>query len=143
MKLGPEALADRPLGPQILLSGATNRVIDNDGWYSDAILMSYSGEIPEHVLGTDWSQPVSYDATDYDSGYHLVAYPDEEMRKAPPPVTPAVYTHPVKPTKPDKPVIVERPSYPSIDGDVIGGSEAWTQPQVVDLQQYEVETFSS
>ena len=145
MKLGPDALADRPVGPQILLSGAANRVIDNDGWYADAILMSYSdAQVPEYVVGTDFTQPASYeyDATDYDSGYNLVAYPNGDTRKVPAPATPAVYTHPVKP-KPDKPRVVEAPRYPSIDGDVVGGASSWSQPQVVDLEQYEVESFSS
>lgn len=142
MKLGPDALAERPTGPQILLAGAPNRVIDNDGWYADAILTSYSGEIPEYVLGTDWTQPAYIASVSYDHGYEPVAYGDETARKVPPPAQPAVYTHPVRP-KPDKPKIAAAPSYPSVDGDVIGPRDEWAQPQIVDLTQYETESFSS
>jgi len=61
MKPG-SALADRPIGPQILISGANNRVIDNDGWYANAPFGNYNGQVPEYVLGTDWTHPQTYDA---------------------------------------------------------------------------------
>ncbi|HEX6859889.1 MAG TPA: hypothetical protein VF138_06785 [Caulobacteraceae bacterium] len=129
MKLGPDALADRPIGPQILISGASARTIDNDGWYSDVDMTSYSGEVPDYVLGTDWTRPVAYD-----SGEAYVEYVSnvEETRKAPAPATPAVYTHPIKKPKP-KPIQV---SYPSQDGDILAGlHDGWprSEPQVVEI----------
>lgn len=130
MKLGPDTLAERPIGPQILISSATNRVIDNDGWYAEAILTNYSGEIPEYVLGTDSTRPFIYDVAYEPVEY---TYVEEETAKAPPPATPAVYTRPVvKETKPDKPQPV---SYPSLDGDIVGEiRNGWPAPaQVVQI----------
>lgn len=121
MKLGPDALADRPTGPQILISGASKRVIDTNGWYADARLMSATGEVPEHVLGTDWTQPVSYD----------VAY-EEPLPVEEPYVEQAAYEPPaVKVTNPPEPVEV---AYPSVDGDILAGlHEAPAPDQVVEV----------
>lgn len=131
MKLGPDALADRPIGPQILISGATNRTINNDGWYSDVNLTSYTGEVPEYVLGTDWTRPVAYDGGD--EAYVEYVSNVEEAQKAPAPATVAVYTHPVKKPQPPKAVKI---SYPTEDGDILAGlHDGWptTEPQVVEI----------
>jgi len=108
MKLGPEALADRPAGPQILISGASKRVIDGNGWYADAQLIGSTGEVPEYVIGTDWTRPVEapYEEASYD-------VPAEE-----PAVEEAAYVPPVTVTTPPEPTLV---SYPSVDGDILAG----------------------
>ena len=107
------ALADRPIGPQILISGASNRVIDEDGWYAQARLASYDGQTPEYVLGTDWTQPPAYD----------VAYADEAAPAEAVQETvadePGDFAAPVKVSSP--PQIVEKPRYPSEDGDILAG----------------------
>ncbi len=104
------ALADRPIGPQILISGASQRVIDNDGWYADAPMGAYEGEIPQYVLGTDWTQPPAYD----------VAYADPAAE----PVLDTAAADPgdfVAPVEiPEQPKLAKA-HMPSEDGDILAG----------------------
>jgi hypothetical protein len=126
MKLGPDALADRPTGPQILISGASKRVIDANGWYADARLISAGGEVPEYVLGTDWTQPVSYDVAYEEAVYDPL--PAEE-----PYVEQAAYEPPA--VKVSTPPEVTQASYPSVDGDILAGlHEAAAPDQVVEVE---------
>jgi len=114
MKLGPDALADRPTGPQILVSGEARRAIDADGWYADTQMISSNGEIPEYVLGTDWTQVVGSDAPVYeDYTYEPVA---EERA---PTIEEAAYPTTVKiVSAPDD---ADEVAYPSEKGDILGG----------------------
>lgn len=114
MKPG-DALADRPIGPQILVSGANNRVIDNDGWYADTQLVAYNGQVPEYVLGTDWTQPQTYN----------VAYVDEAPQAAPAVedvavavADPSGFAAPVKISSPPN---ATKTHLPSEDGDILAG----------------------
>jgi hypothetical protein len=127
MKLGPNALADRPIGPQILVSGASKRVIDANGWYADVQFAGYSGQVPDYVLGTDWTQPQVYDVAFEDEGYSYT--PAEEL--APAQVEKAVLVE--ETARPAEPAQTEV-SYPSVDGDILAGMhEGWTAPQVVQI----------
>jgi hypothetical protein len=112
MKPG-NALADRPIGPQILISGASNRVINEDGWYAQARLASYNGQTPEYVLGTDWTQPPAYDVA-----YAEETAPAEAVQET---VAdePGDFAAPVKVSAP--PAVAETPRYPSEDGDILAG----------------------
>jgi len=125
MKPG-DALADRPIGPQILVSGANNRVIDNDGWYAAPQLVGYNGQIPQYVLGTDWTQPPTYNA----------AY-TEELPQAEPVETVQVaqddgdFVAPVKVSSP--PEVATRAHYPSQDGDILAGLHDADQPDAIEV----------
>ena len=123
LKLGPEALAETG-GPQILISGAGKRVIAQEHGAGGVLFASRDGEIPEHVIGTDWTRPVDlepvadvyeYEYVEADYGY------DEPAPETAPQVDHAAFAAPVKISSPPmlKPV-----SYPSIDGDVVGPREA-------------------
>jgi len=113
MKPG-NALADRPIGPQILVSGANNRVINADGWYAAPQLTGYNGQVPQYVLGTDWTQPPAYDVA-----------ATEQLPQAEPVAEVEVaqddgdYVAPVKVSSP--PQIATRAHYPSQDGDILAG----------------------
>lgn len=129
MKLGPDALADRPTGPQILISGAAKRVIDANGWYADTVSMTgYAEQMPEYVLGTDWTQPQVDDVAFADEGYDYP--PVEEL--AEPQIEQAVYVEEaVTVTTPDTP---QRVAYPSADGDILAGLHDEPAPaQVVEI----------
>lgn len=119
MKLGPHALADRPIGPQILVFGADARVIDPHGWYAEADLVAYNGQLPEHVLGTDWAQPTVDEAPaeSYDDASEAYAEVED-----------TVFAAPVKISSPP-PIPV---SYPSIDGDILSGLH---EAEVVEAQE--------
>lgn len=120
MKPG-DALADRPIGPQILISGANNRVIDNDGWYADTHFISYNGQMPEYVLGTDWTQPRPYDVAYTDA---TAAAPVETVA-----VDPGDFAAPVEiPAEPK----VTTAHLPSEDGDILAGLHD-DGPQVIHL----------
>jgi hypothetical protein len=115
------ALADRPIGPQILISGASQRVIDNDGWYANASIGAYQGQIPEYVLGTDWTQPPSYDVAYADPAAEpivetAVAGPDD-------------FVAPVE--TPEQPKLAKT-HMPSEDGDILAGMHD-DGPQVIHL----------
>ncbi|MGE5501358.1 MAG: hypothetical protein ACM3W4_05480 [Ignavibacteriales bacterium] len=121
MKPG-DALADRPIGPQILISGANNRVIDNDGWYADTQLANYNGQVPEYVLGTDWTQPRTYET----------AYSET----TPAPITvetaaadPDDFAAPLD--TPEQPRVT-RAHLPSEDGDILAGVHD-DGPQVIHI----------
>jgi hypothetical protein len=121
------ALADRPIGPQILISGANNRVIDNDGWYADSGLGAYTGQVPEYVLGTDWTQPQTYDVAYADVAPMAEATPvaDDEAPASRPDPNPVqtVYVAAPAPMKAHN---------PSEDGDILAGLHD-DDPQVVDV----------
>lgn len=126
MKLGPDALAEHG-GPQILITGSGKRVADQGYDRAGALFTSHNGQIPEYVVGTDWTQPQSVMAGDvyaYDV-YQQAAY-DEADSYAPtapapnPNIDDAVFVAPVKISSPPKPKPV---SYPSVDGDVVGDAD--------------------
>jgi hypothetical protein len=104
------ALADRPIGPQILISGASNRVINEDGRYAQARLASYNGQTPEYVLGTDWTQPPAYDVAYADPA----AEPVLETAAA----DPGDFVAPVE--IPEQPKLAKA-HMPSEDGDILAG----------------------
>ena len=129
------ALADRPIGPQILISGANNRVIDNDGWYANSQLASYNGQTPEYVLGTDWTHPQTYE----------VAYADTAEAPAAAPVEDAVadagdFATPVE--VPAEPKLVKAHT-PSQDGDILAGLHDDDGPQVIHISATEDDTQAS
>ena len=110
-----DALADRPIGPQILISGASNRVIDEDGWYAQAQLASYNGQVPEYVLGTDWTLPPAHDVADVDETAQApVAAVEEAVADEP-----GDFAAPVKVSAP--PTVAAAPRYPSEGGDILAG----------------------
>lgn len=129
MKLGPDALADRPNGPQILVSGASKRVIDANGWYADVQFAGYDSEVPAYVLGTDWTQPRVQDIAFEDESYDYI--PADEL--AEPQIEKAVYVEDeVKVTTPAEP---QRVAYPSADGDILAGLRDEPAPaQVVEIE---------
>ena len=112
MKPG-DALADRPVGPQILMSGASNRVINDDGWYAQARLAGYNGQTPEYVLGTDWTQPPAYDLAYADETAPIEAVQETVADE------PGDFAAPVKVSSPQP--VAEAPRYPSEDGDILAG----------------------
>ena len=121
MKPG-DALADRPIGPQILISGASNRVINEDGWYANSSMANYNGQIPEYVLGTDWTQPQTYEAT-YTDATVTAAAPIETADDA------GNYVAPVEiPASPK----LAKAHLPSEDGDILAGMHD-DGPQVIHL----------
>lgn len=115
------ALADRPIGPQILISGANKRVIDNDGWYANAPLGGYNGQVPEYVLGTDWSQPQTYEA----------AYVDPIPAPAPIETTAAEPGDFVAPAPISEQPKAAKAHVPSEDGDILAGLHDDDGPQVI------------
>ena len=122
MKLGPDALAEMG-GPQILIAGSGERVVTQDYGAGGALFTSRNGEIPEYVIGTDWSQQAGYVLTSdvYDDGYSEADYGYAPTAPAPDPnIDDAVFVAPVKISSPPKPRPV---SYPSIDGDIVGDHE--------------------
>jgi hypothetical protein len=128
MKLGPNALADRPIGPQILVSGASKRVIDANGWYADVQFAGYNGEVPDYVLGTDWTQPQVYDVAFEDEAYSYT--PADEL--APAQIEKAVLVEDTPRT--EEPAQTMEVSYPSVDGDILGGlHDEPSAPQVVQI----------
>lgn len=116
MKPG-SALADRPVGPQILISGANNRTVDNDGWYATSQLASYNGQLPEYVVGSDWMQRRSYDVAD------TAPAPVEEAA-----ADPGDFAAPME--APAEPKKVHTPSQ---DGDILAGLHDDDGPQVIRL----------
>jgi hypothetical protein len=127
LKLGPDALAEFG-GPQILISGSADRALDGNGGHGGAAFASYNGEIPDYVLGSDWTQPPDYliaadiDAYEYDLADAAAPAPEPEIENA-------VFVAPVKISVPAPPKPV---SYPSLDGDILG-SDALTE--VVEAQE--------
>jgi hypothetical protein len=120
MKLGPDALAETG-GPRMLITGTGQRVIAPEYGSGGVLFASRNGEIPEYVIGTDWTQPMDvmlagdvygYDYAEADYGY---AEPAPEPA---PQIDHAAFAAPVKISSPPK-----RVSYPSIDGDVVGDHE--------------------
>ena len=110
MKLGPNALSEMG-GPQILISGDSARSLnDNPG---GATFTGYNGEFPGYVLGSDWAQPPEYPLAEADGAYYepLPAEPEPQAEDA-------VFVAPVKISSPPPP---EPVSYPSVDGDILGG----------------------
>lgn len=122
MKLGPDALSDRG-GPQILMPSSAKHSQQQDYGAGQALFTSQNGELPEYVVGTDWTRP-QYALTS--DAYYDVAYQDAEQGYAPtapapnPNIDDAIFVAPVKISSPPKPTQV---SYPSIDGDVVGRSD--------------------
>ena len=59
MKLGPDALAETG-GPRILVTGVGKRAVAPEYNSGGVLFASRNGEIPEYVIGTDWTQPVDF-----------------------------------------------------------------------------------
>jgi len=137
MKLGPDALADRPGGPQILVSTASKRVVDNNGWYADTQLIGHNGEIADYVLGTDWTSPASYDAAVVDYGHHEYEPLPEEQ-----PVEVVEHEAAAEAAAPEPVVETASVSYPSMNGDILGGLSGWPPPAQVDVSD-ESDTITS
>ena len=146
MKLGPNALAETG-GPQILITGVGKRAVTPEHNSGGVLFASRNGEIPEYVIGTDWTRPVDlmvagdvygyeyeYDYAEADYGYA------EPAPEPVPQVDHAAFAAPVKISSPPKPV-----SYPSIDGDVVGDrDEADTAfTEVVEAQEEDTEHLPS
>lgn len=113
MKPG-DALADRPVGPQILVSGANNRVINADGWYAAPQLAGYSGQVPQYILGADATQQPAYDVASIDEAPQ--AEPAAEVQVA---SDDGDFASPVKVSSP--PQVATPVHYPSQDGDILAG----------------------
>lgn len=129
MKLGPDALAERG-GPQILISGESKRSIAPHDGAGGVLFASHNGEVPDYVLGSDWAQPPEFltiaDASSDEGVYEpLPAYEPEPQAQG------ATFVAPVKISAPP-PV-----SYPSVDGDILGGlhDEPAALAQVVEAQK--------
>ncbi len=101
-----------PLGPQLLLAPSGER----EAPFGDGVsFASYSGDVPDYVLGTDWTtrnEPL-YETADYDY---------DDARAAPEPIEAGVY----------EPVVIRRPepirvayaapepvAYPSTHGGIV------------------------
>jgi hypothetical protein len=136
------ALADRPIGPQILVSGANNRVINADGWYAAPQLTGYNDQVPQYVLGTDWTQPSTY----------AVAYADELPQAEP--VADVEVTDEVQvarndgdfvaPVKVSSPPEVATPAhYPSQDGDILAGLHDAGGPSAIEVSAAPGDTQTS
>lgn len=144
LKLGPEALAETG-GPRMLITGTGKRVIAQEHGSGGVLFASRDGEIPEHVIGTDWTQPVDLiPAADvYEYEYAEADHGDAEPApEAAPQIDHAAFAAPVKISSPPtlKPV-----SYPSIDGDVVGDREApdAALTQVVEAQEQDPQRLPS
>ena len=137
LKLGPDALADTG-GPQILITGAGKRAIAQEDGFGGVLFASRNGEIPEHVIGTDWAQPVDLEPV---ADVYEYEYAEAATEPAPE-VDHAAFAAPVKISAPPalKPV-----SYPSIDGDVVGEREArdTALTEVVEAQEQEPQYLPS
>ena len=99
-------------GPQ-LLSGTSGERL-GPGIRQNASWTSYGGQVPDYVIGTDWTQP---------------AYPVEMARAEPEPEPeparvvdegPPVRMAPVKYVS----EVAPAPSYPSMGGDILAGLQA-------------------
>ena len=96
-------------GPQ-LLSGQSGQRL-GPGFNQTASWTSYNGNVPDYVIGTDWTQP---------------AYP-VEMAQADPEPEPAAMVYEAPPVR-AAPVKYQSepappPSYPSMGGDILSGIE--------------------
>lgn len=108
MRIGPDTLADRPIGPQILIAPSGER-IDPHGWYAEPAGSTHNGQFPEYVMGTDWAQPVVYDAPVETYEEASAEYVQAEAE---------AFAAPVKISAPPEPTNVV---YPSVDGDILAG----------------------
>jgi hypothetical protein len=117
MKLGPDALAEHPIGPQIRISGENNRTVAANDWSGRTNFASYNGEIPEYVIGTDWIRPIDYAFAGDIYGYDQVYF---DPPPAPEPQPRVEETDIVAPVKVSTPPPVPKPaSYPSVEGDIL------------------------
>ena len=94
---------DRPSGPQVLANGGGPRSsgpFDPGGSYA-----SYSGNIPEYVIGTDYAQAAYVAAPPIEEGHQKLASNDT------PPAEPTTLTHATY-DEPPAPLVV----YPSLAG---------------------------
>lgn len=147
MKLGPDALSEYG-GPQILLAPSAKHSQQQDYGAGEALFTSHNGEIPEYVVGTDWTRPqyAMADVYYYDAGYEAVAYEQADLGYAPtapkpnPNIDDAVFVAPVKISSPPEP---KQASYPSMDGDVVGGSnEADGGPAIIHVAETQEQSES-
>lgn len=100
------------LGPQIHLPAAGDR-LERDAPRTQ--VSTYSGQVPDYVIGYDWTRRDAPAAIAADYGPAPMAEPDYE---------PVVYVEPVRQMRPVRVARVEPPpaeivvSYPSMDGDI-------------------------
>lgn len=102
------AVSDQPGGPQMLMGVSAPRASDDMSWTA-----SYSGPVPDYVLGTDWTRPPAYSEAAYTSAPEPDLYlpvddyapPPEPVFRAAEPVTVAAIAAP--------------PRYPSEGGEVV------------------------
>lgn len=102
------ALSDDPAGPQTLMGVSARREPTDMAWTS----ASYSGPVPDYVLGTDWLRPPSY------APVEELAPPPEDI--APPPDFIA-WTPPSEPIVDSEELVTAPPAYPSETGDILAG----------------------
>ena len=142
MKLGPDALAETG-GPRILVTGVGKRAVAPEYNSGGVLFASRNGEIPEYVIGTDWTQPVDFalagDVYGYAYDYAEADYGYAEPEPAPQ-IDHAAFAAPVKISSPP-----ERVSYPSLDGDVVGDHEEedTALTEVVEAQEEDPEHLPS
>ena len=105
-------------GPQLLSGVSGERSVP--GFNQNASWTGYGGQIPDYVIGTDWTQP-AYPAE------FASAEPDPEPEPAR-----VAYEAPVRPavapryeTAPAPP-----PTYPSLGGDILAGLQAAEPPTI-------------
>ena len=148
LKLGPNALAETG-GPRMLITGTGKRVIAPEYGSGGVLFASRNGEIPEYVIGTDWTQPVdlmaAVDVYGYGYDYDYAEAEDGYAEPAPEPapqIDHAAFAAPVKISSPPK---VKPTSYPSIDGDVVGdrGGPDAALTEVVEAQEEDPEHLPS
>ena len=152
MKLGPDALAETG-GPRILVTGVGKRAVAPEYNSGGVLFASRNGEIPEYVIGTDWTRPVEFalagDVYGYGYGYEYdydYAEADYGYAEAAPEPAPQIdhsaFVAPVKISSPPK---VKPTSYPSIDGDVVGdrGGPDAALTEIVEAQEEDPEHLPS
>ncbi|MDO8799867.1 hypothetical protein [Phenylobacterium sp.] len=112
-------------GPQLLAGQSGERL--GPGFQQTASWTSYGGQVPDYVIGTDWTQPD-----------HPVEMAQAEPQPEPEPervsyADPPVRLAPVKyESEPAPP-----PSYPSMGGDILAGLQAAHAPPPLDASPEE------
>ncbi len=99
-------------GPQ-LLSGTSGVRLD-PGIRQNATWTSYGGQVPDYVIGTDWTQP-AYPVEMAEAEPEPEPQPARVVDEGPPVrMAPVKYVSEVAPA----------PSYPSMGGDILAGLQA-------------------
>ncbi|WP_340644130.1 hypothetical protein [Phenylobacterium sp.] len=103
-------------GPQLLAGHAGERL--GPGLRQTASWTSYSGQVPDYVIGTDWTQPA-----------HPVEMAEADLEPEPEPARVAYQQPPVRlaPAKYESEPVPPL-SYPSMGGDILAGLTATMTP---------------